>query len=91
MVERSLELLTCRRKDNPGNISVLFDNLLSWKISKYLNVTLGATFIYDNNIPYSKTYIDKATGATVAKDDPGKDLGWLQIKQVFTLGLEYKF
>lgn len=79
------------KKDNPGNISVLFDNLLSWKISKYLNVTLGATFIYDNNIPYSKTYIDKTTGLEVAKDDPGKDLGWLQIKQVFSLGLEYKF
>jgi len=79
------------KKDNPGNISVLFDNLLSWKLSKYLNVTLGATFIYDNNIPYSKTYIDKTTGLEVAKDDPGKDLGWLQIKQVFSLGLEYKF
>ena len=79
------------KKDNPGNISVLFDNLLSWKISKFLNITIGATFIYDNNIPYSKTYLDKTTGLQVAKDDPGKDLGWLQIKQVFTLGMEYKF
>jgi len=79
------------KRDDPGNVSVLFDNLLSWKISKFLNITLGATFIYDNNIPYSKTYVDKATGQVLPKDDPGKDLGWLQIKQVFTLGMEYKF
>ncbi len=79
------------KTDNPGNISVLFDNLFSWKISKFLNITMGATFIYDHNFPYSRTYVDKTTGLTVVKDDPGKDLGWLQIKQVFTLGLEYKF
>lgn len=78
------------KKDNPGNISVLFDNFFSWKISKFFNVTLGATFIYDNNIPYSKTYIDN-TGAIVKKDDPGRDIGWLQIKQVFTIGMQYKF
>lgn len=78
------------KKDNPGNISVLFDNLLSWKVSKFLNITVGATFIYDNNLPYSKTYVDN-TGATVSKDDPGRDLGWLQIKQVLAIGLEYKF
>ena len=78
------------KKDNPGNVTVLFDNLLSWKISKFFNVTVGALFIYDNSIPYSKTYVNTA-GATVTKDDPGKDLGWLQIKQVFSLGLGYKF
>lgn len=79
------------KTDNPGNINVLFDNLLSWKISKFLNITMGATFIYDHNFPYDKKTIDKTTGLPVDKDDPGKDLGWLQIKQVFTLGLEYKF
>ncbi len=79
------------KKDNPANISVLFDNLFSWKISKYLNITLGATFIYDNNIPYSNTYVDKTTGLTVNKNEPGANLGWLQVKQVFTLGMEYKF
>ena len=78
------------KKDNPGNVSVLFDNLFSWKVSKYLNIVFGATFIYDNNIPYSHTYVNSA-GATVEKDIPGNDWGWLQVKQVFTLGLEYKF
>lgn len=78
------------KKDNPGNISVLFDNLVSWKVSKFFNFIIGATFIYDNNIPYVSTYVNTA-GVTVQKDDPGKGLGWLQVKQVFTLGFEYKF
>ena len=78
-------------KDSPANISVLFDNLLSWKISKAFNIIIGATFIYDNHIPYSKTYVDKTTGLVTLKDDPGRDIGWMQIKQVFTLGMEYKF
>ena len=76
---------TVVKKDNPGNISVLFDNLFSWKASKYVSLTIGATFIYDNDIPYVKN-----TDPTVQKD-PGQGLGWLQVKQIFTLGVEYKF
>jgi len=78
------------KKDSPANISVLFDNFFSYKISKYFNVIIGATFIYDNNIPYSSTYVN-SSGVVVNKNDPGSNLGWLQIKQVFTLGMEYKF
>lgn len=79
------------KKDNPGNINVLFDNLFSWKISKFFNVTLGATIMYDNNIPYSRTTTDKTTGLQVEKNEPGADLGWVQWKQVFTFGIGYKF
>ena len=79
------------KKDNPANISLLFDNLISWKITKALNITFGATFIYDNNFPYSKTYLDPKTSQNINKDDPGRNMGWLQIKQIFALGLEYKF
>jgi DUF3078 family protein len=75
------------KKDNPGNISVLFDNLFSWKVSKYLNLTLGATFIYDNNIPY----VNATANIPGAPIPPGNNLGWVQLKQVFTLGFEYKF
>ena len=78
-------------KDNPGNITVLFDNLFDYKISRHMNIALGVTFMYDNNIPYSTTRIDKTTGATVNKNEPAQGLGWLQMNQVFTLGLEYKF
>jgi len=79
------------KKDNPGNIDILWDNLLSVKVSKYLSLSVGLTMIYDNDIPYSDTYVDKATGAVVPKDDPGKGLGWVQTKQLFTLGFNYKF
>jgi hypothetical protein len=78
------------KKDNPGNLNILFDNLFSWKISKYFNITLGATVMYDNNIPYSSTYVDN-TGAVLEKNEPGAGLGWVQLKQVFTFGVGYKF
>lgn len=76
--------------DNPGNIDILWDNILSVKVAKYVSLTLGATFIYDNDVPYSKTYVD-ASGAVVDKNEPGEGLGWLQLKQIFTVGFEYKF
>ncbi len=79
------------KKDNPGNIDVLWDNLFSWKMTKFVSLTLGATFIYDNDIPYVTTTTDPATGQEVQKDEPGMGLGWWQVKQVFTLGFQYKF
>ncbi|MCF8450403.1 MAG: DUF3078 domain-containing protein [Taibaiella sp.] len=81
---------TVIKKDNPGNINVLFDNLFSWKVSRHVNITLGATIMYDNNIPYSRTYIDDA-GVEQPKNEPGAGLGWVQLKQVFTFGVGYKF
>lgn len=74
------------KRDNPGNIAVLFDNLLDIKLGKYVNMAIGATVIYDNNLPYSKY---DANGEL--KKDPGVDMGWVQLKQIFTFGIEYKF
>jgi len=78
------------KKDNPGNIQFMSDNLLTWKASKTINIALGLTLIYDNNIPYSSTYIN-SSGTTVTKDQPGNNLGWMEVKQLFTIGLIYKF
>jgi len=47
--------------------------------------------IYDNDIPYQGTVTDETTGAQHAKDEPGRELGWWQLKQVLTIGLEYRF
>lgn len=77
--------------DNPGNVDVYFDNLLAWKLSKHFATVIGVTMIYDNDFPYSKTYIDKTTNLEVEKDEPAQGLGWLQFRQLFTLGFEYKF
>ncbi len=79
------------KRDNPGNIDVLWDNFFSYKMSKYLSVTLAATFIYDNDLPYSRTYTDPTTNDVIAKDEPGTGLGWWQVKQMFALGLQYRF
>jgi hypothetical protein len=60
-------------------------------MTKYLSLTLAATFIYDNDIPYSKTYTDNTTGLEVAKNEPGESFGWWQLKQVLTVGFLYNF
>ncbi len=78
------------KKDNPGNVDVLWDNLLLMKANKYLTVSLGLTLIYDNDVPYSTTKVDE-TGATIDKNEPGEFMGWVQTKQIFTLGFIYKF
>ena len=77
--------------DNPGNIDIFWDNLLAVKLGRYFNLTLALTAIYDNDIPYSKTYLDAVSGNEVDKDEPGTGLGWWQIKQVMTIGFVYKF
>ena len=79
------------KKDNPGNVDVLWDNLFAWKLSKYFSLTLGGTFIYDNDIPFVTTTTDPVPGQEVQKDEPGMGLGWWQVKQVFTIGFQYKF
>lgn len=79
------------KKDNPGNIQVLWDNLFVLKAYKSLSLTFGLTLAYDNAIPYSKTYIDKTTNLPVDKNQPGEDLGWVQLSQIFTFGIAYKF
>ncbi len=79
------------KKDNPGNIQVYWDNLFVWKAYKNLSLTLGLTVGYDNNQPYSKTYLDKTTNTIQDKNQPGENLGWIQINEIFTFGLAYKF
>ena len=79
------------KQDNPGNIQVYWDNLFVLKAYKNLSLTFGLTVIYDNNFPYSSTYIDKTTNMVVNKNQPGQNLGWAQVSQVFTIGIAYKF
>jgi len=78
------------KKDNPGNIDILWDNFLAFKFAKYFSVNLGLTAIYDNDVPYEKTFTD-ANGVVQPKNEPYEGLGWWQIKQVLTIGFNYKF
>jgi len=79
------------KEDHPGNIDILWDNFFSYKMSKHLSLTLAATFIYDNDLPYQTAYTDATSGNTTEKDEPGKELGWWQVKQVLAVGIEYRF
>lgn len=78
------------RKDNPGNLNFMSDNLLTLKFNKHLNVSVGLVLIYDNAIPYSKTYLDSKTNTTQPKDEPMQSLGWMQVRQNIQFGIEYK-
>lgn len=80
------------KKDNPGNIDILLDNFITFKFFKYFSVNFGIVAIYDNDVPYSRTFND-TNGQAVEKDEPNamKDLGWWQIKQVLSFGFNYKF
>lgn len=79
------------KADNPGNIDIFWDNLISVKLSKYFNLNFALTAIYDNDQPYQSTYPDPVTSLPVDKDEPGTGLGWWQIKEVMSLGFAYKF
>lgn len=62
---------------NPQNVDVNLEVLLSMKINEYLAATVNALIIYDDDVNVPRE--DKASG-------PG-----LQVKEVFGLGLSYKF
>lgn len=74
------------KKDNPGNIDILFDNFISFKFFKYFSINLGVVAIYDNDVPYVKVQEDGTP-----KDEPNEGLGWWQIKQTLNFGFNYKF
>lgn len=78
------------KKDNPGNIDILWDNYLTFTFAKYFAINIGLTAIYDNDVPYQKTYIDN-NGVAQPKDEPFSDLGWWQIKEIMSIGFNYKF
>lgn len=78
------------RRDNPGNLYLLSDNLISFKFNQHLNMSVGLVMIYDNAIPYSKTYLDSKTNTVKDKEEPFQGLGWLQVRQNFQFGIEYK-
>lgn len=79
------------KRDNPGNIDIFWDNLISIKLGKYFNLNFSLTAIYDNDIPYDADYVDKTTGTTMKKDEPGTGLGWWQVKEVMSFGFAYRF
>ncbi|HOZ50759.1 MAG TPA: DUF3078 domain-containing protein [Chitinophagaceae bacterium] len=75
------------RKDNPGNIDILWDNFFAMKISKFIGAGLGFTMIYDNDQPGLKNKTETVNGIATPAYGP---LGWWQLKQVLNVGFSYK-
>lgn len=69
--------------ENPQNIDVNFDNMLTFKVNDYINASFAATFIYDDDINFP-----------IDRNDDGINDGSgprTQQKYVLNLGLQYKF
>lgn len=69
--------------ENPENIDVNWDNLFAFKINEYLSASFSLTVIYDDDI---KLPID-------TNDDGETDYSAprTQLRQVLSLGVQYKF
>lgn len=82
-LQTKLELFSNYLK-NPENIAINWEVLLAMKINKYLTANLGTQMIYDDiiKVPITK----QVNGVTTT--ETGKRV---QIKEVFGIGLSYKF
>lgn len=76
------------KKDNPGNIDILWDNFFSLKINKFIGAGLGFTMLYDNDQPGQKN--KKTTDALGNVSYGYGPLGWIQLKQTLNVGFSYK-
>ncbi|MBP5742327.1 MAG: DUF3078 domain-containing protein [Paludibacteraceae bacterium] len=68
----------------PQNIDVNWENIISFKINKYISANINTLLIYDDDIKMP----------TGTKDSEGKDITKgpkLQFKEVVGIGLSYKF
>ena len=70
--------------DNPQNIAVNHEILIAMKVNKFITANIGTQMIYDDIIPV--TVIKETSGV---KED--KTVPRLQFKEVFGIGLSYKF
>lgn len=77
-----LELFT-NYANNPENIDVSWENIIGFKVNKFISATITAQLIYDDDI---KTEID--SNADGLMETRGAKL---QFKEVIGIGLSYKF
>jgi hypothetical protein len=76
--ENTLELFS-NYINNPQNIDVNYVGLINMKVNKFLSANLSANLIYDDDI---KILVDENTGKTGPRT---------QFKEVFGLGISFKF
>jgi hypothetical protein len=72
--------------ENPQNIDVSWETLITMKINKYLSVNFNTHLIYDDDIFVPK---DKNNNGTLEDGEGVKSL--VQFKEIFGVGFAYKF
>ncbi len=68
---------------NPGNVDVNWETLLSFKVNKFISATIATELIYDDDILVP---VDKDNDGVKESSGPR-----LQFKEVLSLGFSYKF
>ena len=69
--------------ENPQNIDVNWENLITMKVNKYLAISISTHLYYDDDISIA---VDSNNDGTVDERGPR-----LQFKQILGVGLSYKF
>ncbi len=72
--------------NNPQNIDVNWETLIAFKVNKYLNVNFNTQLIYDDDILIKN---DRNGDGIFASGEGSKSL--VQFKEIFGVGLSYKF
>lgn len=81
-LQSRLELFS-NYSNNPQNIDVNWETILSMKVNKFITANISATVVYDDDIDIE---IDNNDDGIVDKTGPRT-----QFKQVLSVGLAYKF
>ena len=70
---------------NPMAIDVNWENIFTFQVTKLLNVSLTTNLLYDEDILIAKN-VEQSPGVFITENKPRT-----QFKQVFSLGVSYKF
>ena len=74
--------------ENPQNIDVTWENLISMKVNKYISVSFNTVLIYDDNI---KIAVDRNDDREIDADERASPGSRVQFKEIFGVGFSYKF
>lgn len=75
--------------NNPQNIDVNWENLISMKINEFMNATISTQLLYDHDIKLVKEEPTLNDDGEVT--DPGSVGPGVQFKEVLAIGFSYKF
>ncbi len=74
--------------ENPQNIDVTWENLISMKVNKYISVSLNTVLIYDDNIEIA---VDRNDDGTIDAGELASPGSRVQFKEIFGVGFSYNF